>query len=76
MDPFDETFNIDLNSEANSTIKIELTDISGRLIGTSQHNISKGNNVITINSSTDYSGIVIFKVFNGEKITTGKILKL
>lgn len=74
--PFNGSFNISFLSEANSNVTLELTDISGKIIYSKSHTATKGQNNASVSLNAPYNGVVLYRLINGNKVVSGKILSL
>ncbi|MGE0560948.1 MAG: choice-of-anchor B family protein [Flavobacteriales bacterium] len=70
--PFNEEINVQFTDSKNSTIKIEVTDIMGRILN--QYNYTNNNNIKIIN---DYQkGIYLVNIYeNGSLLKSQKLIK-
>lgn len=74
--PFSGSFTLDYISEGNATVTIELIDVKGQKVYAKQHNTVEGNNILDISIDGVNNGILIYRVIDGAKVVSGKILSL
>lgn len=74
--PFTQAFTIRYDSKTNTNVTIQLMDVSGKVIYDQSQAMTKGLNDVSVTLNTAYEGIVIYRVIDGEKIVSGKILSL
>ncbi len=66
---------LSLHSGFNTNTTIAIHDVSGRVVESETHNISKGNNTITLNTNNFTQGMYFLSLKNGNKNTTIKFIK-
>lgn len=74
--PFSETFTMNYMSPQNNQVTIELLDVNGKKIYSSPYTLTKGENVITLSVDNDYKGILVYRLIDGNNITSGKVISL
>ncbi len=74
--PFSESFTMNYISQQNNRINIELLDVNGRKIYSSPYTLVKGENVITLSVDNDYKGIIVYRLIDGDKIISGKVISI
>ena len=74
--PFSESFTLTYNSKDSKQVSIELIDITGKKIFNAPYTLQKGENVITLSIDNGYKGILVYRMIDGDKITSGKVLSL
>lgn len=74
--PFVDILNIEMKLLTPSTLKIDILDIQGKLINSTENNYSEGANTIQISTSNLTAGIYFIKIIeNGEQKSVQKIIK-
>jgi hypothetical protein len=74
--PFSGSFQMSYLCETNTDITIELTDVRGRVLYSKSHATTKGQNNTAVTLDTPHNGILIYRIINGDKVKSGKILSL
>jgi len=74
--PFSEVFTMRYLSSSEKQVTVELLDVNGRKIYSSPYTLTKGENVIDLSIDNVYKGIVIYRLIDGKKITSGKIISI
>lgn len=74
--PFSGSFQMSYLCETNTDITIELTDVRGRVLYSKSHATTKGQNNTAVTLDTSHNGILLYRIINGDKVKSGKILSL
>jgi hypothetical protein len=74
--PFAESFTMNYVSQANKQVTIELLDVNGKKIYNYTYTVTQGENVISMSLDNNYSGIIVYRLIDGEKIISGKVISL
>ncbi len=75
--PFLETFTIDYSDNASGTITLEIVDVQGQLVNRRDIITSKGENNIEVDMSKyPFTGVYIYRIVDGDKIFSGKLLRI
>jgi len=74
--PFSESFTMNYVSQQNAKVTIELLDVNGRKIYSSPYTLNKGENVINLSLDNNYKGIIVYRLIDGDKIISGKVISL
>ena len=74
--PFADRFSMDYTTNSESSVNIQLLDISGKVIYNQQHNVTRGTNTISIDMENDHHGVIVYRIIDNDLISTGKVIKL
>jgi len=73
--PVSDQLNVNLNSNIEQNINIQLLDFTGKLMISTNQNVSSGSNVIQLNTESLINGIYLIKVQTKEGVVSRKIVK-
>lgn len=74
--PANNNLTIELNSDKNTSVSVEVTDINGRVYLSENIPVNSGENKSVINISSLSSGIYFVSIDNGEIVTNKKLVVL
>ncbi|MBK9254211.1 MAG: T9SS type A sorting domain-containing protein [Saprospiraceae bacterium] len=74
--PFDKILNIRLVSEEESTAIIKLYNNNGQIIWQYNLNVVKGVNEMTVTPEINYSGLIMYQIISGNKVSSGTLIKM
>ncbi|MFM7769004.1 MAG: T9SS type A sorting domain-containing protein, partial [Bacteroidota bacterium] len=73
--PTSETLNIEFGQEMTDWVNIEMFDMTGKLVKTSQHNVTTGSNFIQLNVSELETGIYFLNMHNSLSSVSVRVVK-
>ena len=76
--PFENKFELSIDSETASLVKVELCNIVGQTLYSKIYNVEAGKNIIEVtpdNNNYLLKGIYIIKITKEDKVFTKKIIK-
>ncbi len=73
--PAKATMLLNYITKAASTLNVQITDLTGRVISTNDYNLQNGGNTFSINVSNLAQGTYLLQAFDGVKTTTSKFIK-
>ncbi len=74
--PFASRVNFTINLSRDENVSIAISDVSGKIIRVSTHQLKFGENTITISSDEMYPGLYFYVIKGDEILNTGRLLKI
>ena len=74
--PFDNQFNVDLTTDRPETVRIDLTDVMGKMVKTvTNRSLGQGNHQISISGHDLNPGVYFVRVEMGKAVKTMRVVK-
>ena len=74
--PFSDNLTIEYQSGSSNMLNVQLLDITGKVLYNNNFKTSQGVNEFNIQVDRNYSGIMIYKLTEGNSIATGRVIKI
>lgn len=74
--PFSESFTMNYVSPQNKQVTIELLDVNGKKMFTQPYTVTKGENTLSFTIDNNYKGMILYRLIDGDKIISGKVISL